>query len=70
MQKCLLIKDKTVIRPFYVSFHNGLQSFGFIQSPPQVPPQVLDVLGAEGRGTETTVLLGGGIRVDINEYSQ
>ena len=70
MKKCLRIKDKTVISPFYVGFYNGLQSFGFIRSPPQVPPQVLEVLGAGGRGTETTVLLGGGIRFDKNEYSQ
>ena len=27
----------------------------------------LDVLGAGGRGTETTVLLGGRMRLDINE---
>ena len=66
MKKCLRIKDKTVISPFYVGFYNGLQSFGFIGSP----PQVLEVLGAGGRGTETTVLLGGGIRLDKNEYSQ
>ena len=30
----------------------------------------LEVLGAGGRGAETTVLLGGCIRLDKNKYSQ